>query len=55
MEQILIASGIPIETVEDIMMLYKNTNIKVRFSDEDRDFFDIVAGVVQRNTARTFL
>ena len=30
-----------------IMMLYKNTKVKVRSPDGDTDFFDIVAGFLQ--------
>ena len=32
------------------MMLYKNTKVKVRSLDEDTDYFDIVAGVLQGDT-----
>ena len=38
MEQILLAYGIPKETVDAIMMLYKNTQAKVRSPDGDRFF-----------------
>ena len=44
MEQILLAYGLPKETVAAIMMLYKNTKVKVPSSDRDTDYFDIVAG-----------
>ena len=37
MEQILLAYGLPKETVTAIMMLYKNTKVKVRSPDEDTD------------------
>ena len=37
------------------MMLYKNTKVKVHSSDGDTDFFDIVAGVLQRNTLVPYL
>ena len=50
MEQILLAYSLPKETVAVIMMLYKNTNVKVRFLDGDTDYFDIVAGVLQGDT-----
>ena len=46
MEQIVLAYGVPKETVAAMMMLYKNTKIKVRLSDGDTDFFNIVAGVL---------
>ena len=44
MEQILLAYGLLKETVIAIMMLYKNTKIKVCSPDGDTDYFDIVAG-----------
>ena len=50
MEQILLAYGLPKETVVAIMMLYKNTKVKVRLPDEDTDCFDIVAGMLQGDT-----
>ena len=46
MEQILIAYGLPRETVITTMMLYKNTKIIVYSPDGDTNFFDIVAGVL---------
>ena len=49
MEQILLANGLPKETVAAIMMLYKNTKVKVRSPDGDTDFFDISAGVLRRD------
>ena len=55
MEQILLAYGIPKETVDTIMMLYKNTRAKVRSPDGDTDFFDILAGVLQGDTLAPFL
>ena len=50
MEQILFAYSLLKETVAAIMMLYRNTKVKVRFPDRDTDYFDIVAGVVQGDT-----
>ena len=44
MEQILLAYGIPKETVAAIMILYRNTKVKVRSPDGDTEYFDIVAG-----------
>ena len=55
MEQILLAYGLPRETVAAIMMLNKNTKVKVRSSDEDPDFFDIVAGVLQGDTLAPYV
>ena len=50
MEQILLAYSLPKETVAAIMMLYRNTKVKVRPLDGDTDYFDIVAGVLQGGT-----
>ena len=47
MEQILLAYGLPKETVAAIMILYRNTKVKVRSPDGDTEYFDIVAGVLQ--------
>ena len=47
MEQILLAYGLPKETVAAIMMLYKNTKVKVCSPDGDTD---TVAGVLQGDT-----
>ena len=47
MEQILMASSLPKETVAGIMMLYRNTKLKIRSLDGDTDYFNIVAGVLQ--------
>ena len=37
------------------MMLNKNANIKVRSSDGDTGFFDIVASVLQEDTLAPYL
>ena len=50
MEQILLAYGIPKETVAAITILYRNTKVKVRSPDGDTEYFDIVAGVLQADT-----
>ena len=55
MEQIFLAYGLPRETVAAIMMLYKNTKVKVRSPDRDTDFFDIVAGVLLGDTLAPYL
>ena len=47
MEQILLAYGIPKDTVASIMILYRNTKVKVSSPDGDTDYFDIVAGVLK--------
>ena len=49
-ERILLAYGLSKETVTAIMMLYRNSKVKFRPSDADTDSFDIVAGVLQRDT-----
>ena len=49
MEQILLAYGLPKETVAAIMMLYKNMKVKVHSLDGDTEYFDIVAGVLPGN------
>ena len=43
------------KTVAAIMMLYRNTKIKVRSPDGDTDYFDIVAGVLQEDTLASYL
>ena len=55
MEQILLAYGITKETIAAIMMLYKNTKVKVCSPDGDTDDFDIVAGVLQGDTLASYL
>ena len=34
------------------MMRYSDTNVNVRLSDGDTDFFDVIAGVLQGDTNR---
>ena len=55
MEQILLAYGIPKETVAAITMLYRNTKVKVRSADGDTEYFNIVAGVLQGDTLAPYL
>ena len=55
MEQILLAYGIPKETVAAITILYRNTKVKVRSPDGDTEYFDIVAGVLQGDTVTPYL
>ena len=50
MEQILLAYSLPKETVAAITILHTNTKVKVRSSDGDTEYFDIVAGVLQGDT-----
>ena len=54
-EQILLAYGLPKETVAAIMILYRNTKVKVCSPDGDTDYFDIVAGVLQGDTFAPYL
>ena len=55
MEQILLAYGLPKETVAAITILYRNTKVKVRSPDGDTEYFDIVAGVLQGDTLAHYL
>ena len=50
MKEILLAYGIPNETISAIMMLYENTKSMVRSPDGDTEFFDIISGVLQGDT-----
>ena len=49
-EQILLVYSIPKEIVAAIMVLYRNTKVKVGSPDGDTYYFDIVAGVLQADT-----
>ena len=49
-EQILLAYSKPKETVAAIMILYRNTKVKVRSLDGDTEYFDIVAGLLPGDT-----
>ena len=55
MEQILLAYGLPKETVAAITILYRNTKVKVCSSDGDTEYFDIVAGVLQGDMLAPYL
>ena len=55
MEQILLAYSLPKETVVVIMILYRNTKVKVRSPDGDTEYFNIVAGVLQGDTLAPYL
>ena len=50
MEQILLTYSLPKETVAAIMILYRNTKVKVRFPDGHTDYFDMLAGLRQGDT-----
>ena len=55
MEQILLAYGLPKETVAAITILFRNTKVKVRSPDGDTEYFDIIAGVLQGDTLAPYL
>ena len=55
MEQILLSYRLPKETVAAITFLYWNTKVKVLSPDGDTEYFDIVAGVLQRDTLAPYL
>ena len=55
MEQILLAYGLPKETVAAIMMIYRNTKVKVCILVGDTDYIDIVVGVLQGDTLAPYL
>ena len=55
MEQILLVYGVPKETVAAITILYRNTKVKVRSPDGDTEYFNIRAGVLQRDTLAPYL
>ena len=54
-EQILLAYGLPKETVAAMMMLYRITKVKVSSPDGDTDYFNIVAGVLYWDTLAPYL
>ena len=55
MEQILLAYGLPKETVAAITILYRNIKVKVRSPDGDTEYFDIVVGVLKGDTLAPYL
>ena len=55
MERIQLAYGIPKETVAAIMILYRNTKVKVGSPDGDTVYFDIEAGLLLGDTLAPFL
>ena len=55
LEQILLAYGLPKETVEAIIILYINPKVKVCSPDGDTYYFDIVAAVLQGDTLAPYL
>ena len=55
MEQILLTYCLFKERITAIMMLYKNTKVKVYSPDGDTDYLDTVAGVLQGYTLAPYL
>ena len=55
MEQILLAYGLPKETVAAMTIHFRNTKVKVHSPDEDTEYFDIIAGVLQGDTLVPYL
>ena len=55
MEQILLAYGLPKETVRALLLLYRKTKVKVCSPNRDTDFLDIVAGVQKGDTLTPYL
>ena len=55
MAQILFAYSLPKETVTAIMMLYRNTKVKVQSPDGVTNYFNIIAGVLQGGTLALYL
>ena len=55
MEQILLAYGLPKETVAAMMMLYRNTKVKVLSMDGYPNYFDMVVGELQGDTLAPYL
>ena len=55
MKQIFLAYSLPKETVAAIMMLYKNTKVKVCSLNRDTDYFSIVVGLLQGDTLAQYL
>ena len=50
MEPIILADGIFSEAVSIIIMFYKNTKTMVGSSDAEKDFIDIVTGILKEET-----
>ena len=53
--EILKAYGIPLEAVNAISLLYKNTTAKVISPDGDTSFLPILSGVLQGDTLALYL
>ena len=46
---------LPKETFTAVMMLYRNTKVKVRLQDGDTHFFDIITEILQGDTSAPYL
>ena len=55
MEKILLAYGLPKETVSAIMILNRNFKVIVHSPNGDTDYFIIVGGVLKRDTLAPYL
>ena len=53
--EILLAYGLPQETVNAISMHYQDSRAMVRSPDGDTDFFQIISGVLQGDTLAPYL
>ena len=51
MDQIVLVYILPKETVNAVLMPYKNTKAMVWWADSDPDIFDIVSRVLERDTS----
>ena len=54
MERILLAYGLAKETVAAIMILYRNTKLKLLSPDGDTDYYDILVGILQGDTLASY-
>ena len=55
MEQILLAYGLPKETVAAMTILFRSIKVTVRSPGGDTEYLDIVVGVLQRDTLAPYL
>ena len=55
LEHILLAYGLPKETVAAIMILNRNIEVKVHSPDGGTEYFEIVAGILQGDTLAPYL
>ena len=55
MRQLLLVYGIPKETVAAIMILYRNTKVKVRSLDGDTEYFVILSRLLQGDILAPYL